>query len=208
MKILARTGWSLAVLLSLVVAYTSLQYLRPGHVGPDFIMQNLMAAWLPLHAGFAVVALLIGPAQFAPVVRKRWPKLHRWMGRAYIVSALISGVAGLVLAAGTAAGPVALAGFTGLGVLSLVCAVQAWRLAMARRFDEHRRWVVRSYALMLAGVTLRLWLPLSMVLQLDLMTSYRVISFLCWVPNLLVAELYLARRRRTALRSGAFAASA
>lgn len=196
MKLLSRIGGTLAVLLSVYVGANALKYLLPGFAGPDFIMRNLMAQpWLPVHAAFATAALLIGPAQFASGLRARWPALHRWMGRTYIICALAGGATGLVLAFGTAAGPVAAAGFAALAVASLISAAQAWRLAVARRFDAHRRWVVRSYALVFAGVTLRLWLPLSMIAGLDLMESYRVISFLAWVPNLLVAELYLVLGR-------------
>lgn len=202
MKLLSWIGGAIAVLLCLQVGSSALRYLLPGFAGPEFIMQNPMAQpWLAIHAGFAAVALLIGPVQFLSVVRTRWPSAHRWMGRAYIVSALAGGLAGLPLAFATTAGPVAGAGFASLAVASLICAVQAWRLASARRFDLHRRWVVRSYALIFAGVTLRIWLPLSMVAQLDFMDSYRVISFLCWVPNLVVAELYLARSPRAGRRS-------
>jgi hypothetical protein len=65
---------------------------------------------------------------------------------------------------------------------------------MQRRLVEHRRWMIRSWALTLAAVTLRLYMLAPGMSSLD---AYRAISFLCWVPNLVVAELYL-RRRQTA----------
>lgn len=198
MKTLSWIGWTAAALLCLEVGLNALRYLLPGFSGPDFIMHNPMAyPWIFVHAGFGAVALLIGPVQFLPAVRRAAPVLHRWMGRGYIVACLASGGAGLLLAGGTAAGPVAAVGFGAAAVLSLICAVQAWRLAAARRFDAHRRWVFRSYALIFAAVTLRIWLPLSQMAHLDFMASYRVISFLGWAPNLLLAELYLARGRRS-----------
>jgi hypothetical protein len=194
-KVLAWIGGTAAILLCVEVALNALKYLLPGFSGPEFIMANAMAhPWLFVHAGFGAAALLLGPAQFLPAVRVRAPVLHRWMGRTYIVSCLLSGAAGLLLAAATKAGPVATAGFGAAAVVSLTCAIQAWRLALARRFDEHRRWVFRSYAVIFAAVTLRIWLPLSGMAHLDFMESYRVISFLAWVPNLIIAELYLARR--------------
>jgi hypothetical protein len=189
--------WTAAALLCLEVGLNALRYLLPGFSGPDFIMHNAMARpWLYVHAGCGAVALLVGPAQLLPSLRSRAPTLHRWMGRGYIVACLASGAAGLLLAGSTAAGPVAALGFGLAAVLSLICAGQAWRLAMARRFDEHREWVIRSYALIFAAVTLRLWLPLSQIAHLDFMASYRAISFLAWAPNLAVAEIYLARGRR------------
>jgi len=192
-------GWSAAGLFCLEVSLGALRYLLPGFAGPPFITHNPFAyPWLFLHAGFGAAALLIGLVQLLPGVRARWRWAHRWLGRTYIVSCLVSGLAGLILSTGSTAGPIATAGFASAAVISLICAVQAWRMAMARRFEEHREWVIRSYALIFAAVTLRIWLPLSAIAHFDFMDSYRVISFLGWAPNLVVAEIYLARGRRPA----------
>lgn len=53
--------------------------------------------------------------------------------------------------------------------------------------------MIRSWALTLAAVTLRVYLPLVMALDLPFLPWYRAISFLAWVPNLIVAELWLRR---------------
>jgi hypothetical protein len=62
---------------------------------------------------------------------------------------------------------------------------------MQRDFAAHRRWIIRSFALTLAAVTLRLYVPIAVMLPVQFEDAYRAISFLCWVPNLLVAELFL-----------------
>jgi uncharacterized membrane protein len=190
-------GWAAMSLLCLYVAQQALRYLRPDFAGPEFIMANAMAnPWLPIHAGAAAIGLVIGAVQLLPMLRRHVAVAHRWLGRAYMACCLTAGVSGLALAAGTTAGPIAQAGFTGLGIAVLVCSGQAWRHARGRRFDQHRAWVIRSYALIFAGVTLRLWLPLVFIAELDFMESYRVIAWLAWVPNLLAGELYLATNRR------------
>ena len=51
--------------------------------------------------------------------------------------------------------------------------------------------MIRSFALTFAAVTLRLYLPLVPLLGISFVDGYRAISFLAWVPNLIVAELYL-----------------
>ena len=56
--------------------------------------------------------------------------------------------------------------------------------------------MLRSYALTLAAVTLRLYLPISQMLGLPFGPSYQVISWLAWVPNLLVVELFVIHRPR------------
>jgi uncharacterized membrane protein YozB (DUF420 family) len=53
---------------------------------------------------------------------------------------------------------------------------------------EHRRWMVRNFSLTLAAVTLRIYLPSSMVLGIPFDIAYPFIAWLCWVPNLLLAE--------------------
>ena len=66
---------------------------------------------------------------------------------------------------------------------------------MQGRFVEHRAWMIRSFALTFAAVTLRLYLPVSFLLELNFADVYRATSFLSWVPNLLVAELYLRKAK-------------
>jgi hypothetical protein len=48
--------------------------------------------------------------------------------------------------------------------------------------------MIRSYALCLAAVTLRLYLPLSGAIGIPFDDAYPAIAWLCWVPNLVAAE--------------------
>jgi hypothetical protein len=63
--------------------------------------------------------------------------------------------------------------------------------------------MIRSFALTFAAVTLRLYLPLAALLSINFVDAYRAISFLAWLPNLLVVESYL-RSRKASLVSGEF----
>ncbi|MEK8132166.1 DUF2306 domain-containing protein [Paenibacillus filicis] len=69
-------------------------------------------------------------------------------------------------------------------------------LAILRgRVREHRGWMLRSYAFTLAAVTLRLYqFPLMLLFAGQFEPGYRVVAWLCWVPNLLIAE-WVARRQ-------------
>ena len=65
----------------------------------------------------------------------------------------------------------------------------------------HRAWVLRSYALTLAAVTLRLWLPgLHVGLGLPFAEVYQTVAWLAWVPNLIVIELWLTAERASQAR--------
>ena len=153
--------------------------------------------WLMVHVAGAATALFLGPWQFSSRLRNRLPTLHRWIGRTYVVSCLVGGAAGFLLALGASTGPMSTIGFGSLAILWIVTTSLAWRRAVQGRFIEHRAWMIRSFALTFAAVTLRLYLPLIFVFQVGFDDAYRAISFLCWVPNLLVAELYL---RKAALK--------
>lgn len=195
-----RMGWPFWLMLagSLLIALASVRYLFPGAPGgAPAILANAFTRYgaLTVHAGFAVVALVIGPFQFLKGLRARRPRLHRWMGRTYVIACLIAGAAGLLLAVGATTGPVSTAGFGLLAVLWIFTTTGAWTSAMDRRFDEHRRWMIRSFALTFAAVTLRLYLPFAFFSPFGYDDTYRAISFLCWVPNLAFAEVFVRLRR-------------
>jgi len=146
---------------------------------------------LILHTSFGGLALLLAPWQFVGWVRRRHPRVHRWIGRAYVGCALISGLAAYPVALGTIAGPIASAGFALMATAWLGTTLVAWRAVRQRRYAAHRRWMIRSFALALSAVTLRIALLVPMQLQLDFMPVYRVTSWASWILNLLLAELWL-----------------
>lgn len=89
-------------------------------------------------------------------------------------------------------GPIAHVGFGFLAVLWLGTTTMALRAILARDIAAHRRWMTRSYALTFAAVTLRLWLPgLAAIFPFE--TAYQTVSWLAWVPNLLIVEWTIRR---------------
>jgi hypothetical protein len=65
--------------------------------------------------------------------------------------------------------------------------------------EAHRQWMIRNFALTLAAVTLRHYLPFMLfVLHWPFARAYVTVSWLCWVPNLLIAE-WMVRARIRAL---------
>lgn len=195
-RIASTAAFGLILLLSLYIAAVSLRYALPAPTLPPNIAANAFAhPALIFHAVTASIALLVGPLQFFRGKRGGRAWWHRLSGPVYALACLASAPAGLLLAVGSSAGPVAAAGF---GLLAL-----AWFYATARgvhailtgRVAEHGRWMVRSFALTFAAVMLRLYLPASVLLGLDMGRAYVAIAWLCWVPNLAVAELMLRAGR-------------
>ena len=194
-----RLFWGLIALSSVALALGSFRYLvGVGPMPPKIVANAFAAPWLIIHVAASAWALLVGAFQFGGI-RMRWPAVHRWTGRSYAVACLVGAVTGFVLALGTTMGPVATAGFGTLSIVWTVTTVRGWQLALQGRFGEHRRWMIRSFALTFAAVNLRLYLAIAFALGFQFADSYPVISFLAWVPNLLAVELYLWRSQRDRL---------
>lgn len=199
------TAWrAVVVLLAIEISVVSvMRYLTHQEAAPEPILANAYATpFLVIHVVSSVVALLVGPLQFVRSLRTRWPSLHRGTGWAYVFACAVSAPSGFVLALGSSAGPIAGGGFLIVAVLTAVFTWLALRAAIDRRFDDHRDWMLRSYAVLAGGITLRLMLPLALqVLGYDFFPAYRTISWLSWSTNLLLVE-WCIRRQRTSATAG------
>lgn len=147
-----------------------------------------------------MVALTIGPFLFVNRWRSKWPSVHRWLGRLYLVGNLVGGLAGLYMATYAYGGPISRSGFALLGLLWLVTGLLAFVRIREGNVVAHRGWMIRNFALCLAAVMLRVQVPLLSQL-LDFAVAYRLIAWTCWVPNLLVAEWLIRRARQTPRRT-------
>ena len=155
-----------------------------------------------MHITFGGLSLITGWSQFSTRIRRNRINLHRRLGQLYLLCVILSGTAGLYLAFFATGGIVAQLGFGGLAISWLTTAILAYTSVRRGQIDAHQNWMIRCYALAFAAVTLRVYLPLSgFVFHLDFITSYRVIAWMCWVPNLIVAELIIRRIRKSALTS-------
>lgn len=177
-----------------LVALVSFRYLLGAGPVPPNVAENVFRhPWLLLHVIGAATALLVAPLQLSPALRSGSPSRHRWLGRTYVLGCTLGGVSGAVLAFGSVAGPVASAGFGLLAAAWLVATTAGWLSAARGRIAQHRAWMLRSFSLTYAAVTLRVYLAVLPLLPVTFLQGYRAIAFLCWVPNLLVAELLLRR---------------
>ncbi|MDX2286179.1 MAG: DUF2306 domain-containing protein [Bacteroidia bacterium] len=138
------------------------------------------------------LALLIGWAQFSPGLRARRPALHRRIGRVYVLSVLVSGLAGLYIGFSATGGLPAALGFISLALIWLYTTLMAWRSIVRGQVEAHARLMRYSYAASFAAVTLRIWLPLLIALTGSFDAAYPIVAWLCWVPNL--AAVWAASR--------------
>ena len=147
------------------------------------------------HITFGGIALLTGWSQFSKRLRDRNLSLHRMLGKIYVGSVILSSTAGLFIAFFSSGGIMSALGFSSLALLWLLTILKAYTSILKKDIKQHENWMIRNYALAFAAVTLRIYLPFSQaVLHADFLTSYRIISWLCWVPNILIAQMIINRR--------------
>lgn len=193
---LARLGWALLTLLSTLVGLVAAAVVASGFdLVPGDVAANAFITPLGLrvHIVGAAVALLLGPWQFLAGLRRRAPVLHRVSGRLYVAGCVVGGAAGAAIGPTSTHGLVAGSGFLVLGLLWCATTVVAVRAAVRRDLVAHRRWMVRSFALTFAAVTLRLYLGVGQSVGLDYDTIYPAVAWLSWIPNLLAVEWWLRR---------------
>lgn len=158
-----------------------------------------------VHVFASTFLLLAGLTQFSTWFLRRHRPWHRRLGYVYVVILLaVAGPSGMVLAVNANGGAVGRTAFVLLSALWLVTTLLAVRSARHRAFAAHRRWMVLSYALTLSALTLRAW-KFALVRAdtgLSLRELYQLVAWLGFMPNLVVAGLwlYVTRRRRRPVR--------
>ncbi len=144
------------------------------------------------HISLGGLALLTGWIQFNKQFRDNKPKTHRNIGRIYLVSVLLSGISGIYIALFATGGFISSFGFICLGIIWLFSSGNAYRLILKKDLLQHRIWMGHSYAACFAAVTLRIWLPLLIAMTGEFDSAYRIVAWLCWIPNMLYSS-YLHR---------------
>jgi uncharacterized membrane protein len=149
-----------------------------------------------MHMLIAPIPLLIGPFQFISSLRARQPKVHRYLGRIYVVTCVMAGLGALAVAPHASGGPVAGWGFGILAVLWIASALGGWWSAMRRKFELHRLAMRLSYAMTFGAVTLRLQIPLGLMLGYHSYSEMSVwLAYTSWIPNVIAVLAYTALER-------------
>lgn len=155
-----------------------------------------------VHVFSSMFVLIAGFTQFSGYLLSHYKKLHRVIGKLYVIDILfITGPASFIMALLANGGISSRIAFTTLAILWMATTAKAWRSAMARQFTTHKEWMMRSYALTLSAVTLRAWKWLLIALfHLRPLHAYMIVAWMGFVPNLLFAE-WLIRTARAARTS-------
>lgn len=170
------------------------QYIGIDHWRIAFFIHVYASLWV-LFAGFT---------QFSKKLLQNNPRLHRIFGYIYVTDVLlITGPAGLVMGFYANGGLFSRIAFVSLAILWIFFSAMALIRAKQKNFKAHRNYMIRSYALTLSALTLRAWkYGITNTMTLPPMDVYRVVAWLGWVGNLLVAEyiIYSAKKKKPRLQ--------
>jgi hypothetical protein len=166
----------------------------PMHTAADWIA-NL---GIGLHFFMGTVLVLAWPILFSARIRVRHRAVHRWTGRVYVTAGFLAGVGGLSFIVARHNGGPAHVAFALWGSVMMLSAVAAYVHARARRFDLHRAWAIRLFAMVLGSwlfdLEIRAWRDLTggigMTDSEDGPFDYAIL-YLFFVPNLVIAEFFI-----------------
>lgn len=153
---------------------------------------------LLIHLSGGTIALLTGIFQLWSGLRMRFPKVHRWTGRVYLVAVGIGTVGALWLATTPSFGWNYGTALTGLAFAWSGCALMGYRAIRARKVAMHRRWMIRAYVVTFAFVIYRIIeLALFHAGVKDVPTVEITAAWACWTIPLaitLVVQRTLSHR--------------
>jgi len=200
-KYLSYAGWTAVWAMVLYfLLHNVIRYFDPTFsiYTPDF---SSIAPFLVIHIAMGTIALIIGPFQFIPSLRKKYTNVHRLMGKIYLTAVLIGSLSGAYLAIFDniirKEEFMFATGILGLASAWFISGAMAFWAIRKRNFVQHREWMVRCYVVTFAFITFR-------ILYYSLLAiegfKYKddiggLCAWFCWSVPLLVTEVILQARK-------------
>jgi len=147
------------------------------------------------HVYTSIFVLLSG---FLAILRRDFGirKFHRNAGKIYIFLILmLAAPSGIYMGIFANGGLTSKISFVLLGGLWWFSTFRAYRLAREKKFEAHKQWMWRSFALTVSAITLRMWkVMLVYAFHPGPMEVYQIIAWLGWIPNILLIEYLIAKK--------------
>lgn len=216
-RLVQRSLWTITSLLALIgVAIvvrrtlTLVPVLVNGYTPPAVSTNPVAAQFAALDDLFAhypiltlvhilpgLLFMLLGPLQFSTSLRARHLKWHRWSGRVYLVCSLIIGVSAFVMSIAMPAigGSTQAVATTVFSLYFLFGLGKAYWHIIHHEITQHRRWMIRSFAIGLAVATIRpiigIFFASSRVSGLTPHDFFGIAFWIGFLLHLIVAELWI-----------------
>lgn len=198
----------------LFVAYLLLFYVRATFKGDfeawnkvlpnGFVAGELLGNTATgIHIFVAVAIMVFGLTQLIPAIRAIAPRVHKWSGRIYLVSCVITSFVGLYMVWRHGGSPGKLTQNIGISldaVLIILFSALTLKYALARQIATHRRWALRLFmvasAVWFFRVGLMFWIfinqgPVGIDMQTFTGPFLSFLSFADYLIPLALLEMYL-----------------
>ncbi|WP_088043121.1 DUF2306 domain-containing protein [Bacillus sp. EAC] len=162
----SKKSWWLLIIVSIGVMVPFLApYLsfNPNNSRIVINSNNLQFPALVAHIIFACIALISGFFQFNSRIREKKPRIHRLLGRLYVISVFLSGLLAFAViiyienfAKATS--------FIALSFIWLFTCWKGYKSALKRNMSEHRKWMIRSFGITLVAVSGRVIVPILLLI--------------------------------------------
>ena len=216
-----QSGRRLWVALLGAVAVGFVVYALPPYLTLDPAQARLQpfppsAAYYPLlvtHIFLGSVALLTASLQVWPWLRRTHSRVHRTSGRVYVAAVLPASICVMIIAPMGIHGANQQVANTMLALLWFGTTLAGFRAVRQHRYADHREWMLRSVAMTFSISANRAWLMILFIVfvpeiytgqsfdPVALDQAIGVSSWMSWVVNLIIVELWLHRRRRPRVTS-------
>lgn len=154
------------------------------------------------HVYTSLFCILAGFFLFSSFIRNKYMPLHKTVGKIYIITVLFfSGISGFIMSLYANGGWRAQLSFIILSVLWWVFTYKAYHYAKVKKIQLHRAYMIRSYALTLSAISLRLFKYIIVYLwALPPLDTYRIVAWLSWIINIIVAEIIILKWVHTKIK--------
>jgi Predicted membrane protein (DUF2306) len=161
---------------------------------PDRVLDNpyFMVAFY-IHVTSSVFVLGGGVFQFSIFLIKKYPRIHQWIGKIYVtMTLLLAAPSGLIIAVYANGGMSSQVGFMLQCVVWWMLTFWAYEAVLEKKWLLHSQMMLRSFALTLAAMSLRTEsFALHYFFHTQPMETYDTVTWLSWVGNLLLVEVFI-----------------
>ncbi|MCX4091647.1 DUF2306 domain-containing protein [Nocardia sp. alder85J] len=214
------TVFGIAAAVSVILLWTYFRVWDPSTARFSMRLHPVFFPLLLVHITGASVAMATCVAQLSPWLRRRHPRIHRYVGWVYVFggAGMASG-AGLILLSVWPEPPLNEFSDIITGAIWFGATAAAYRFARQRRYADHRRWMLRSFAITASfPITLIFFIPLGWILRADAHSQFSASrlafsemrsglnTWLSWIVPFLAVEWWMDRdllRRSRAARDAA-----
>ena len=157
-------------------------------------MQHYVVAFF-IHVFTTIFVLAAGFTQFSAHIRSKYYWIHKHSGRLYVLVTLVfAAPSGIIIGIYANGGLMAQIAFCLLGVLWFSFTLIAMLRLKQQQIVKHQQWMLRSFALAMSAITLRVWrVVLAVMFEMSEVEAYRIVAWLAWVLNLVIVEIYIYR---------------